>query len=50
MLEANIKNYSLENGKQKQKIIFYCNNTISIIIKWIENRKWKTKTKNYFLL
>ena len=35
--EANIKNYSLENGKQKQKIIFYCNNTISIIIKWIEN-------------
>jgi len=31
-----IKNY-YENQNQKEKIIFYCNNTISMIIKWIEN-------------
>ena len=26
-----------ENEAEKEKIIFYCNNTISIFIKWIEN-------------
>ena len=35
--EPNYKNNFYEIQNQKDKIIFYCNNTISMIIKWIEN-------------
>ena len=35
--ESNCKNNFYEIQNQKDKIIFYCNNTISMIIKWIEN-------------
>ena len=44
--KLNYANNFYENENQKEKLIFYCNNTISMIIKWIDNNFLSSNDSN----